>query len=77
MKIRFNGVIEKRKSGCNCAKSKTETGFVSSKSYYLPSGLSKRFFRGKIEEVSDEDGYFLLDYKYQIGGKTKNVFDRV
>lgn len=78
MRIRFNGIIEQRSSGCKpCGRAKTEKGFSSFKDYFLPSGITKRFYRGRIEEVNDEDGEFLLDYKYEVGGKTKNAFEVV
>lgn len=67
MKVMFNGTIERTSSsgkGCNCGK-KNATGytFQNSKLYHLPSGATKTFYAGKVEEVSDSDGYFLLSYR--------------
>lgn len=62
MRLKFNGMTEKRKKGCNCSGSHSETVFTTSKSFILPSGRTKTFRVGKIEEVSKEDGDFLLSY---------------
>jgi len=67
MRVRFNGVVEKRKGGCApCAKKrgKSRVGkrYVTSKMYTLPSGQSKMFYAGRATEVSDSDGEFLLQY---------------
>lgn len=51
--------------------------FHSMKSYILPSGITKLFRAGKVEEVSDKDGEFLLSYQYEQNGEVKKVFDRV
>lgn len=79
MKIKFNGIIEKRTKGCHvCGKSRSDSQFQASKSYYLPSGKYKTFRVGRIEEVSDQDGAFLLNYQYQTRtGEIKKVFEVV
>ena len=76
MKLRFNGIIEKRKSGCNCAGTRTQSTLrmVTSKHYILPSGVSRMFRVGQITEVDDADAEFLLQYKYTENGEKKDVF---
>lgn len=64
MRVIFNGMIEKRTRGCKpCGKARTETGFTTVKSFMLPSGITKTFRKGRVEEVSDSDGEFLLQYE--------------
>lgn len=78
MKVRFNGTIEKRTKGCNCKGKVSEVGFVSTKLYILPSGRSVQFYAGKEEEVSEQDGNFLLSYIYKdANGDTRAVFSKV
>ena len=80
MKIKFNGVLEKvRKSGCSVCgnKRKTSYGMATSKMYFLPSGQTKTFRVGKVSEVSEEDGNFLLSYNTtDVNGMTRKVFER-
>ena len=78
MKIVFNGLLEKKGGGCNCKKkSSSGYGFVNSKMYILPSGATKTFYVGKIEEVNDRDGQFLLSYKSVDQNGTREVFSKV
>lgn len=77
MKVKFNGIVEKRRRGCKCRGGNSETVFHSMKSYILPSGAMKLFRAGKVEEVSDGDGEFLLSYQYEQNGEVKKVFERV
>ena len=79
MKVVFNGVLEKRSgSGCNCRNKKTDVSFIKSKMYILPSGRSVHFYLGKPEEVSEQDGRFLLSYIFKdINGDTRAVFSEV
>lgn len=79
MKIRFNGIIEKRTKGCPvCGKRTTDSQFKTMKSYILPSGITKTFRAGRIEEVTETDADFLLSYKYtDPEGKVKPVFEVV
>ena len=77
MKVKFNGLLEKKSSGCNCHKNGSSYGFVNSRMYILPSGKQKTFFVGKVEEVSDRDGQFLLSYNsVDVNGK-RQVFEKV
>lgn len=79
MKIVFNGLLEKKQlgGGCNCKRQGNGYGFVNSRMYILPSGQTKTFFVGKVEEVSDKDGEFLLSYNVvDVNGKRK-VFTKV
>ena len=76
MTIKFNGVIEKRRKGCSvCGSKHTENGFSGSKTYILPSGITKTFRAGKCVEVKDEDAEFLLSYQYEKDGKIMKVFE--
>lgn len=79
MKIVFNGVLEKVSKGCNCKRvSNTGYGFVSTKMYILPSGNTRTFTVGKVEEVNDQDAHFLLSYMYKdANGDFREVFSKV
>lgn len=68
MKIKFNGIYEKKTRGCPvCGRSKSEIVFSTTKSFYLPSGRLQTFRVGNEYEVSDEDAHFLLSYKSSKG----------
>ena len=47
--------------------------------YILPSGQTKTFYVGKVEEVSDKDGQFLLSYNQapDLNGHSRDVFTKV
>lgn len=78
MKIVFNGLLEKKsKGGCNCKKSGSDYGFVNSRMYILPSGVSKTFYVGRIETVSDRDGEFLLSYNSVDANGVRKVFTKI
>lgn len=79
MKIVFNGVLEEKKSGCGaCGKRVTSKySFTNSKRYILPSGATKTFYVGKVEEVSERDGQFLLSYVFNDGQGIRSVFSKV
>ena len=81
MKIKFNGLLEKKVSGggCNCKKKGSDYGFVNSRMYILPSGVTKTFYVGKVEEVSERDGKFLLSYNQapDLNGQSREVFTLV
>lgn len=78
MKVVFNGLLEKQPhSGCNCKRKSTGYSFVQSRMYILPSGLQKTFYIGKVEEVSDRDGRFLLSYRTTDKNGTRQVFSEV
>lgn len=78
MKIKFNGLIEKKASGgCNCKRQNNGYSFVNSRMYILPSGQQKTFYVGKVEEVSDRDGQFLLSYSVKDSNGTRKVFEKV
>lgn len=76
MKIKFNGVLEKKKKGCSvCGRRFASTGFTISKTYILPSGVTKTFRAGRCEEVKEADAEFLLSYRYEKDGKEISVFE--
>lgn len=79
MKIVFNGLLEKHTKGCNCKKqSNTGYGFVSQRMFILPSGNTRTFIVGKVEEVNEKDAKFLLSYKYKdLNGVEREVFSKV
>lgn len=80
MKVRFKGILEKKSGGCvPCgAKRVSKQTMVTSKLYILPSGETKKFFAGRVAEVSDKDGEFLLSFTYtDKEGKEQTVFDEV
>lgn len=80
MKIIFNGVLEKRTGGCvPCGTKRTsKKTMVTSKRYILPSGITKHFYVGREEEVSEEDGEFLMNYTYtDDNGNPQTVFTKV
>lgn len=79
MRIKFNGLIERRQKGCGkCGKRSSKMSFVVSRMYILPSGKTITFRVGRTEEVSTSDGAFLLEYRYtDADGSIKPVFEEV
>ena len=81
MKIKFNGALETRESGgCSVcgSKRKSETVFVSTRGYILPSGDYKTFRMGEVYELCDMDAQFLLSYTApDANGQTRAVFEVV
>lgn len=79
MKVVFNGTVEKKASGgCKCKGKVTNSSFVRSKMYILPSGRSVTFVVGQPVEVSERDGAFLLSYIYKdANGDTRAIFSKV
>lgn len=63
MKIKFLGAMEKRQGGCRpCGTRRASKRVMATrKEYMLLSGASHVFYAGRIAEVSDEDGRFLVD----------------
>ena len=79
MKVKFNGLIEKRTKGCGvCGARNVEMQFTVTKTYILPSGRTVTFRAGRTEEVNPSDGAFLLGYKYtNPDGSVHPVFEEV
>lgn len=80
MKIKFNGMFQRGAGkGCPvCGHRTHDVEFQTIKTYILPSGMTKTFRAGRIEEVADSDGDFLLSYRYlDKEGKEKPVFEVV
>lgn len=79
MRLRFNGAQAQKRTGCPvCGGRKTVDGVTFSKSYILPSGQAKTFTTGRIYEVSDRDGRFLLSYVYKTkDGTVMPSFEKV
>jgi len=64
MKIKFNGIYQRESKGCPvCGKRSYNTNYAAIKTYILPSGITKTFRLGRVEEVSQMDGEFLLSYQ--------------
>ena len=78
MRVVFNGTIEKKSSGCRCKGKVTNSSFVRSKMYILPSGRTENFIVGQPKEVSERDGEFLLSYVYKdVNGDQRAIFSKV
>lgn len=79
MKVKFNGLVEKRDKGCGvCGTKSTKMQFTVTKTYILPSGKSMTFRAGHTEDVLDIDGEFLLGYQYKApDGTVRPVFEEV
>ena len=78
MRIQFNGIIEQRSGGCGvCGRRRGSSQLLTHKYYALPSGAVKKFRVGVPQEVSEQDGQFLLKLKYLSNGEEKKVFEVV
>ena len=79
MKVRFNGVLESKPGGCvPCGRKRaSKSTMTTKKEYILPSGTRKTFYIGRVEEVSDADGEFLLQYETNRDGLPQSVFTKV
>ncbi len=80
MKLIFNGILEKKSGGCiPCgAKRASKQTMMTRKVFNLPSGSTRTFYVGRVAEVSDADGKFLMSYTYtDKSGKMQTVFTEV
>lgn len=80
MKVKFNGLMEDvKRGGCtSCGKAGiSEKRFISTKSYFMPSGLQKTFIVGETYEVSERDGSFLLSYMETSKDGQRRIFEEV
>ena len=80
MKIRFNGMYQNVKTGCAPCGHKVKSGrtFLVSKSFILPSGITRYFHIGEEYEVGEMDGNFLLTYsQVDKDGVRQDAFTRV
>jgi len=76
MKLRFNGMISQKSGGCSvCGHKSKGLGIVTTKTFILPSGITKTFRVGKCEEVKEKDAEFLLSYQYEKDGQIQKVFE--
>lgn len=76
MKLRFNGMMEKKRKGCSVCGGKTlSNGMTLTRTFILPSGITKTFRAGKCVEVKDIDAEFLLEYRTLKDGKEINAFE--
>lgn len=62
MRVKYVGAVEVKSGGCKpCGARKASRHIVAPrKEYVLPSGLRKTFYIGRIAEVEDGDGRFLI-----------------
>lgn len=62
MKVRFNGLLQKKSSGggCNCKRQGSSYKLEHTRMFILPSGAKTTFYAGSVTEVSEQDGRFLL-----------------
>ena len=82
MKVRFNGMFarkNKRGGGCGCHGSSVNgLGFITHKTFVLPSGAVRDFSMEGEYEVSDLDGNFLLSYtQIDKNGLMQSAFTRL
>ena len=78
MKVEFLGFKEQGKTGCApCGRSKVSTTLKRDKKVVLPSGKAVFFIMGRAEEVSEEDGEFLLELTYSLDERETNMFKEV
>lgn len=80
MKVRFNGMFKSIKSGCApCGhKVRSSRAFMTSRTFILPSGITRSFHIGDVYEVSELDGNFLLTYSQtDKDGVRQESFTRV
>lgn len=61
MILKFKGINGTERKGCSaCGRKVTKTKIKTMETFYLLSGGHKTFRIGKVEEVSDRDGEFLI-----------------
>lgn len=79
MLVEFQGEKTQAKTGCiPCGKRRVSSlKFERSKRIVLPSGRVVLFTFGRTEEVSKDDGEFLLELTYQLDGKNIAMFKEV
>jgi len=82
MRVKFNGMFarkSKRGGGCGCHGSSVGgLGFITHKTFVLPSGAVREFSMEGEYEVSDLDGNFLLSYtQIDKNGLTQSAFTRL
>lgn len=79
MRLRFNGAQGQKKGGCPVcgARRVSNNGVIYTKTYILPSGQSKTFTTGRIYDVSEADGKFLLSYVFTKDSKTMPSFEKL
>ena len=80
MRIKFNGVKKTGKvGGCtSCGRRRISSyAFEREKMIFFPTGAKKLFVAGKIYEVTDEDGLFLLNQGYDLNGQKVYMFEQV
>lgn len=79
MTVEFLGIKETKKNGCGvCGRRKVSNYTLSRyRKMTLPSGRVVSFAIGKPENVSDEEGKFLLSLTYDLGGEKAYMFKKV
>ena len=79
MRVKFNGIKKQaRRSGCtSCGRRMSSYTFEREKVIFFPTGARKLFVAGEIYEVSDEDGLFLLEQRYDQQDQKTYMFEQV
>ena len=78
MRIKFNGIKKQaRGRGCNSCRGRRASSyaFEREKTIIFPTGARKLFVAGRIYEVTDEDGLFLLGL--DKNGQNTHMFEQV
>jgi len=80
MRIKFNGIKKQaRRGGCtSCGRRRTSSyDFEREKVIFFPTGARKLFVAGRVYDVTDEDGLFLLAQGYDQNGQKIYMFEQV
>lgn len=64
MKLKFNGIVSRQSGGCRpCGTRKAGNSVLQTKkTFMLPSGKHLTFYAGRITEVTEDEGRFLLSF---------------
>ena len=80
MYVRFKGIKKQaRRSGCmSCGGRRTSNfEFQREKTIIFPTGARQLFVAGKVYEVTETDGLFLLKQGIMFNGKKEQLFELV
>lgn len=64
MKLKFNGIVGRQSGGCRpCGTRRAGHSVLQTKkTFILPSGKNRTFYAGRITEVTEDEGRFLLSF---------------
>ena len=80
MRIKFNGIKKQtQRGGCTSCRGRRTSfyAFEREKMIFFPTGVRKLFVAGRVYEVTDEDGLFLLEQGYDLNGQRVFMFEQV